>query len=477
MKFGVRKPSWKKSLSARASFKRVLRHSLGLKAPRGWGWLTNPKKACYNRIYSRTTISFASLFESLFKPKSKAVVDNKVTYSPTAIMNPIADEKTELILKMAFILKQKQNKEITKIIQLLQKNIEMDQMEALRLMQEIEKEKIEQLKITVKPIIETFASQIINEECYPIGLSFAYDAIKALSMLINDKLGLDISLDVLQEFVDEEITAKNLIIYERFFFKDNPEIINNYYLQAWINAYINTFGNNFDYDYYFKILLKRKEIDLYSEEITADEITELYRINNIEMIEEETDKIFMETFIKNQVNKIQSKEYEYWGNYYLQCHFNKAINKIRLRNLADSFKQNMHTGKKLGEEDLTIERIDIMSGIEFEHFLNDLFSKDGYKTEITKASGDQGADLIVEKFGERTVVQAKRYSNAVSNSAIQEVVAAKAHYNCSRTIVITNNYFTKSAIELAYSNKVELCDREMLKSKLEEYNLKVSKCL
>jgi hypothetical protein len=29
---------------------------MGLKAPRGWGWLTNPKRAAYNRIYNRTTV-------------------------------------------------------------------------------------------------------------------------------------------------------------------------------------------------------------------------------------------------------------------------------------------------------------------------------------------------------------------------------------------------------------------------------------
>ena len=33
-----------------------MRHSLGLKAPRGYGWLTNPKKAAYNRVYNRTTV-------------------------------------------------------------------------------------------------------------------------------------------------------------------------------------------------------------------------------------------------------------------------------------------------------------------------------------------------------------------------------------------------------------------------------------
>lgn len=67
MKFGVRMPSLKKSIAARTSVKRFVRHNLGLKAPRGYGWLTNPKKALYNRVYNRTTVSVASLFKKLFK--------------------------------------------------------------------------------------------------------------------------------------------------------------------------------------------------------------------------------------------------------------------------------------------------------------------------------------------------------------------------------------------------------------------------
>jgi hypothetical protein len=56
MKFGIRTPSLRKRIAARTSWKRVARHSLGLKAPRGMGWLTDPKRATYNRIYSRTTV-------------------------------------------------------------------------------------------------------------------------------------------------------------------------------------------------------------------------------------------------------------------------------------------------------------------------------------------------------------------------------------------------------------------------------------
>jgi len=57
MKFGFRTPSLIKRIAARTSWKRVVRHSLGLKVPRGFGWLTNPKKAAYNRVYNRTTRS------------------------------------------------------------------------------------------------------------------------------------------------------------------------------------------------------------------------------------------------------------------------------------------------------------------------------------------------------------------------------------------------------------------------------------
>ena len=67
MKIGFRVPSLTKRIAARTSWKRVVRHNLGLKAPRGWGWLTNPKKAAYNRIYNRTTID---LFKSGSSRKS-----------------------------------------------------------------------------------------------------------------------------------------------------------------------------------------------------------------------------------------------------------------------------------------------------------------------------------------------------------------------------------------------------------------------
>ena len=60
MKFGFRIPNLNKRIAARTSVSRFIRHNLGLKAPKGWGWLTDPKKAAYNRVYNRTTKGCAS---------------------------------------------------------------------------------------------------------------------------------------------------------------------------------------------------------------------------------------------------------------------------------------------------------------------------------------------------------------------------------------------------------------------------------
>lgn len=115
-----------------------------------------------------------------------------------------------------------------------------------------------------------------------------------------------------------------------------------------------------------------------------------------------------------------------------------------------------------------MEEIDLMSGREFEKFIGKLYETFGYSVQLTPESNDQGADLILSRVGEKIAVQTKRYEKNVSNKAIQEVVASKAMYNCTRCIVLTNSFFTRSAIELASGNNVELIDRNGLKSLIDK---------
>lgn len=114
------------------------------------------------------------------------------------------------------------------------------------------------------------------------------------------------------------------------------------------------------------------------------------------------------------------------------------------------------------ENQLSIENVDKFIGFEFEDYLKTLFSKMGYQVEQTKLSGDQGADLVVVKFAERTVIQAKCYGGKVGNKAVQEIMAAISFYRAQKGMVITNNYFTPAAVELANANSIELIDRNGL---------------
>lgn len=66
MKIGIRMPSIKKSVAARTTgaAKRAIKKALipGY-GKKGMGWLTDPKKAAYNKVYNKTTASITDLFK------------------------------------------------------------------------------------------------------------------------------------------------------------------------------------------------------------------------------------------------------------------------------------------------------------------------------------------------------------------------------------------------------------------------------
>lgn len=66
MKFGMRKPSLKKSIAARTTgkIKRSIKRTLILGyGKKEMGLIKDPKKAMYNKIYKKTTFSIFDLFK------------------------------------------------------------------------------------------------------------------------------------------------------------------------------------------------------------------------------------------------------------------------------------------------------------------------------------------------------------------------------------------------------------------------------
>lgn len=110
---------------------------------------------------------------------------------------------------------------------------------------------------------------------------------------------------------------------------------------------------------------------------------------------------------------------------------------------------------------INFDKIDKMTGEEFERFLMSLFKRMGYKVKGTPITNDYGADLILTKEN-KTVIQAKRYKNNVGIRAVQEVISAREFYKADEAWVVTNNYFTPQARNLAHKTGVKLVDRKDL---------------
>jgi restriction system protein len=103
--------------------------------------------------------------------------------------------------------------------------------------------------------------------------------------------------------------------------------------------------------------------------------------------------------------------------------------------------------------------VDEMTGEEYELYCAQLLlnNKKVNTVQTTPITADYGADLIAtDKNGNTWVFQCKRYKGNVGVKAVQEVCAARKHYNANKAAVITNSKFTKNAKRLAMENDIQL---------------------
>lgn len=113
--------------------------------------------------------------------------------------------------------------------------------------------------------------------------------------------------------------------------------------------------------------------------------------------------------------------------------------------------------------------MDEMEGHDFEVFCAQLLENRGFtEVEVTKGSGDYGADILAEKEGVTYAIQCKRYAAPVGVGAVQEAYAGRDYYDRMVGAVLTNQYFTAPAVDAAKKLKILLWDRGYLEQMLEE---------
>ena len=113
--------------------------------------------------------------------------------------------------------------------------------------------------------------------------------------------------------------------------------------------------------------------------------------------------------------------------------------------------------------------VDEMEGHDFEYYCADLLREKGFlEVEVTSDSRDYGVDILAEKDGVTYAIQCKCYSAPVGITAVQEAYAGRDYYERMVGVVLTNQYFTAPAVEVAAKLKIMLWDRGYLEGMMEE---------
>jgi HJR/Mrr/RecB family endonuclease len=118
--------------------------------------------------------------------------------------------------------------------------------------------------------------------------------------------------------------------------------------------------------------------------------------------------------------------------------------------------------------------IDGMDGLEFERYLREILEHRGFQAALTPSSDDRGVDIVAERDEFCCAIQVKRHHGLVSRRAVSDAVAGMKHYGCNAAMVVTNSYFTASAVALAESNDCELVDRDLLAGWIGEFQRRES---
>lgn len=99
-----------------------------------------------------------------------------------------------------------------------------------------------------------------------------------------------------------------------------------------------------------------------------------------------------------------------------------------------------------------LQELKVMDGREFEFFCSKLFWNYGYKVSVTKATNDEGKDLILNK---KIYVECKCWNEdkgTIGREILQKLVGSMVSDKITKGICITTSYFHKNAFE--YRNKL-----------------------
>lgn len=134
------------------------------------------------------------------------------------------------------------------------------------------------------------------------------------------------------------------------------------------------------------------------------------------------------------------------------------------------------SNSKYEKKKLVYEEVVRLNPNLFEAYISALYKENGYNTQLTSFSHDNGADVVAIKTSQSFLIQVKQSSSSVGIQAIQEITTAKNYYDSIYhedfiCLVISNNNYTESAEDMAKINKVTLINDNNLREMIIKSNI------
>lgn len=142
----------------------------------------------------------------------------------------------------------------------------------------------------------------------------------------------------------------------------------------------------------------------------------------------------------------------------------EEIRLYNLRRKSDNYR--IKELKRITKE--RMKRLDFLYSIsprEFEEAIGVMYESLGYNVKLTPFTDDRGKDLIIHKDSKKYVVECKRYAKdkKIGRPALQKFFAAISEEKAVKGFYVTTSSFTKTAMDYAGNNNIELVDgRELI---------------
>jgi restriction system protein len=179
---------------------------------------------------------------------------------------------------------------------------------------------------------------------------------------------------------------------------------------------------------------------------------------------------FRQSLYEDDYGNLRFDRWEHERNYFvanvLAREFSNGINDFNIdamNEMIDKWIIDIYFKSQSTSTETESDLPEDITPTEYEIFCSKRLQNAGWQARTTKASGDQGIDIVASINGIKAVFQCKLYSKPVGNSAVQEISAGRGYEEAVIAAVISNNSFTKSARQLAQSLNVDLLHHDDIK--------------